>query len=111
MEDQKNPETRTRRHSQSVYIGKAGKERSQELLDALYILLDSTPWRGIKITDVTSVAGCSTGLFYDYFSSLEDAFDVLWERLSHTSNRKPGHIVAVHGLVEYEKTMKVKVRK
>jgi AcrR family transcriptional regulator len=51
--------------------GRRGLATRQRLLDCAIDLLGSTPYRDLKITDITRAAGTSPATFYQYFVDLE----------------------------------------
>jgi AcrR family transcriptional regulator len=54
-------------------VGERALATRQRLADALAYLLDSMPFRDIKVIDVARRAGTSPAAFYQYFSSVDDA--------------------------------------
>src|SRR4051812_47535411 len=51
--------------------GRRGLATRQKLLDCTIALLAKTPYRDLKITDITRAAGTSPATFYQYFVDLE----------------------------------------
>src|SRR5881275_3031213 len=51
--------------------GRRGLATRQKLLDCTVALLGKTPYRDLKITDITRAAGTSPATFYQYFVDLE----------------------------------------
>src|SRR4051812_45594979 len=51
--------------------GRRGLATRQKLLDCTIALLGKTPYRDLKITDITRAAGTSPATFYQYFVDLE----------------------------------------
>jgi AcrR family transcriptional regulator len=50
-------------------------------------MLESTPWRSIKIIDIARQAGTSPATFYQYFENVEKAILVLAEELMEGAER------------------------
>jgi AcrR family transcriptional regulator len=76
------------------------------MLDSLDLILRTTPWRMVRVTDIAEESGCSPALFYNYFPTLESAFEELWERMSHQGGRKFEHAVQIRALFDCELTLK-----
>jgi AcrR family transcriptional regulator len=51
--------------------GRRGLATRQRLLDCTVDLLASTPYRDLKVTDITRAAGTSPATFYQYFVDIE----------------------------------------
>jgi AcrR family transcriptional regulator len=51
--------------------GRRGLATRQRLLDCTVDLLESTPYRDLKVTDITRAAGTSPATFYQYFVDIE----------------------------------------
>src|SRR5580765_3626830 len=51
--------------------GRRGLATRQRLLDCTIELLESTPYRDLKVTDITRAAGTSPATFYQYFVDIE----------------------------------------
>jgi AcrR family transcriptional regulator len=105
---------RMHRHSPQNYIGPKAQERREAMLEALRTVLKSTPWRSVKISDITGPVGCSNALFYDYFETLEEAFWELWLKIyaeKKGGSDIPLHLEKIHGLLVYESTMGKAVKK
>jgi AcrR family transcriptional regulator len=51
--------------------GRRGLATRQRLLDCTIDLLASTPYRDLKVTDITRAAGTSPATFYQYFVDIE----------------------------------------
>jgi len=51
--------------------GRRGLATRQRLLDCTIDLLESTPYRDLKVTDITRAAGTSPATFYQYFVDIE----------------------------------------
>jgi AcrR family transcriptional regulator len=51
--------------------GRRGLATRQRLLDCTIDLLGSTPYRDLKVTDITRAAGTSPATFYQYFVDIE----------------------------------------
>src|SRR5881398_197099 len=52
--------------------GRRGLATRQRLLECTVELLASTPYRDLKVTDITRAAGTSPATLYQYFVDLED---------------------------------------
>lgn len=61
--------------------GRRGRATRQRLLACTAELIDSTPWRSIKVIDIARRAGTSPATFYQYFENVEQAILVLAEEL------------------------------
>jgi AcrR family transcriptional regulator len=53
--------------------GRRGQATRQKLLDCLGDMLDSSPYRDVKVIDVARRAGTSPATFYQYFPDVEGA--------------------------------------
>ncbi|HYA67412.1 MAG TPA: TetR family transcriptional regulator [Acidimicrobiales bacterium] len=62
--------------------GRRGRATRQRLLDSTTVLIESTPWRSIKVIDIAREAGTSPATFYQYFENVEQAILVLAEGLT-----------------------------
>ena len=67
--------------------GRRGLATRQKLLDCTIALLGKTPYRDLKITDITRAAGTSPATFYQYFADVEAAILVLAEQMAHDGHR------------------------
>src|SRR5271169_3390614 len=61
--------------------GRRGRATRQRLLGSTTTLIESTPWRSIKVIDIAREAGTSPATFYQYFENVEAAITVLAEEL------------------------------
>ncbi|HVX19942.1 MAG TPA: TetR family transcriptional regulator [Acidimicrobiales bacterium] len=61
--------------------GQRGRATRQRLLDATVDLLNTTPWRSVKVIDIARAAGTSPATFYQYFENVEQAIGVLAEQM------------------------------
>ena len=61
--------------------GGAVSPPGQRLLECTAELLETTPWRSIKVIDIARQAGTSPATFYQYFENVEQAILVLAEEL------------------------------
>ena len=61
--------------------GRRGRATRQRLLECTAELLETTPWRSIKVIDIARQAGTSPATFYQYFENVEQAILVLAEEL------------------------------
>src|SRR5271169_24967 len=62
--------------------GRRGRATRQRLLESTTVLIESTPWRSIKVIDIAREAGTSPATFYQYFENVEQAILVLAEELT-----------------------------
>ena len=62
--------------------GRRGRATRQRLLDSTTALIETTPWRSIKVIDIAREAGTSPATFYQYFENVEQAILVLAEELT-----------------------------
>jgi len=62
--------------------GRRGRATRQRLLESTTELIESTPWRSIKVIDIAREAGTSPATFYQYFENVEQAILVLAEELT-----------------------------
>jgi AcrR family transcriptional regulator len=62
--------------------GRRGRATRQRLLESTMALIESTPWRSIKVIDIAREAGTSPATFYQYFENVEQAILVLAEELA-----------------------------
>lgn len=97
------------RHARGCYVGPKGEARKTAILDALKLAVATFSWRAVNISWITREAGCSTALFYDYYPDLESAFDDLWVREIRSVNggKTMRHMVIVHDLLEYERSVRL----
>jgi AcrR family transcriptional regulator len=66
----------------------AKRERTRKtILDAAFGLLGNEKGLTVRIEEVCAAADVSRGTFYNYFTSLEELFEVLAIELSHDLNR------------------------
>jgi AcrR family transcriptional regulator len=82
-------------------LGNTGLERYSLLLDALEVALADTPWRKLGVPQITR-DHCSPATFYQYFASIEDAFDVLMKRRADQGQEPTEHIRAIAELLRCE---------
>src|SRR5271169_5909900 len=61
--------------------GRRGRATRQRLLGSTTTLIESTPWRSIKVIDIARQAGTSPATFYQYFENVEQAILVMAEEL------------------------------
>ncbi|HUO47198.1 MAG TPA: TetR family transcriptional regulator [Acidimicrobiales bacterium] len=62
--------------------GRRGRATRQRLLESTMALIESTPWRSIKVIDIAREAGTSPATFYQYFENVEQAILVLAQELA-----------------------------
>lgn len=62
-------------------LGRRGRETRRRLLDATIALLDSVPYRELRVVDIAREAGTSPATFYQYFGDVEDAVLVVAEQM------------------------------
>lgn len=62
--------------------GRRGQATRQKLLDCLGDMLDSSPYRDVKVIDVARKAGTSPATFYQYFPDVEGAVLELAEAMA-----------------------------
>lgn len=53
--------------------GRRGQLTRRRLLDATTVLLETLPYRDVKVVDIAREAGTSPATFYQYFSDVEEA--------------------------------------
>src|SRR3954447_20075924 len=53
--------------------GRRGQATRQKLLDCLREMLETSPYRDVKVIDVARMAGTSPATFYQYFQDVESA--------------------------------------
>jgi AcrR family transcriptional regulator len=53
--------------------GRRGQLTRRRLLDATMVLLETLPYRDVKVVDIAREAGTSPATFYQYFSDVEEA--------------------------------------
>ncbi len=53
--------------------GRRGQATRQKLLECLREMLDTSPYRDVKVIDVARMAGTSPATFYQYFQDVESA--------------------------------------
>lgn len=67
--------------------GRRGLATRQKLLDTTAALLRTTPYRDLKITDITRTAGTSPATFYQYFVDLEEVLLAVAEQTAEEGRR------------------------
>ncbi len=75
-------ESRTFAATDGRVPGRRGRATRQRLLSCTAELLETTPWRSIKVIDIAKQAGTSPATFYQYFENVEQAILVLAEELT-----------------------------
>jgi len=86
-------------------LGPVALKTRQSLLDALGVQLCTTPWRQLKVIDVSRLADVSPATFYLYFSSLEDAVLELAAVWREAGRRVTGHLARVVKLLDFEQDL------
>ncbi len=66
--------------------GRRGQATREKLLDCLSDMLDSSPYRDVKVIDVARRAGTSPATFYQYFPDVEGAVLEIAERTAAESS-------------------------
>jgi AcrR family transcriptional regulator len=82
--------THPRRRAQQRPAPKIGGKRERtrkRILDAAFGLIGNEQGLTVRIEEICAAAGLSRGTFYNYFTSLEQLFEVLAIELSHDLNR------------------------
>ncbi len=67
--------------------GTRGRATRRRLLECTAKLLDTTPWRSIRVIDIAREAGTSPATFYQYFENVEQAILLLAEELMSGAER------------------------
>src|SRR5436305_11442092 len=62
--------------------GRRGLATRRKLIDCTIKLLATTPYRDLKVTDITRAAGTSPATLYQYFVDLEDVLLAVAEQTS-----------------------------
>lgn len=81
---------RPRRHAQVQPAPKLGGKRERtrtKILEAAFELIGNEKGLAVRIEEVCAAAEISRGTFYNYFTSLEQLFEILAIELSHDLNR------------------------
>ncbi|UYM24824.1 TetR/AcrR family transcriptional regulator [Streptomyces albus] len=65
--------------------GRRGQATRQKLLDCLSEMLNSSPYRDVKVIDVARKAGTSPATFYQYFPDVEGAVLEIAEQMASES--------------------------
>lgn len=65
--------------------GRRGQATRQKLLDCLGEMLNTSPYRDVKVIDVARMAGTSPATFYQYFPDVEGAVLELAEEMAKES--------------------------
>lgn len=68
-------------------VGKRALATRQRLAEALAHLLGSQPFRDIKVIDIARRAGTSPATFYQYFSGVEDALQLVADHVVQQSGQ------------------------
>lgn len=68
-------------------VGERALATRQRLADALAHLLGSQPFRDIKVIDIARQAGTSPAAFYQYFSRVEDALQLVADHVVQESGQ------------------------
>lgn len=87
-------------------VGRIGRERRQAFLDALLDQVQAYPWHDVTVIDLAIQAQCSPAAFYQYFTDLYEAFDVLCEQITGRGEQLPPRVEAVARLRAVEKVRK-----
>ncbi|KDR59961.1 TetR family transcriptional regulator [Streptomyces wadayamensis] len=66
--------------------GRRGQATRQKLLDCLSEMLNSSPYRDVKVIDVARKAGTSPATFYQYFPDVEGAVLEIAEQMASESS-------------------------
>jgi AcrR family transcriptional regulator len=74
--------------------GRRGLATRRRLLDTLREMLETTPYRDLKVVDVARAAGTSPATFYQYFPQVESAVLALAEELADGGGRELRELVA-----------------
>jgi AcrR family transcriptional regulator len=80
---------RARRRADERPVAKLGAKRERtrtKILEASFRLLGNERGLTVRIEEICAAAGISRGTFYNYFTSLEQLFEVLAVELSHDLN-------------------------
>ena len=85
-------------------LGPGARATRQALLDAVDVLLLSTPWSRVRVAEVAELVGVGTSSFYQYFSDLEDAVRQLVSDRRTRRRRISKHLRLLAALLEYEAT-------
>jgi AcrR family transcriptional regulator len=72
--------------------GRRGLATRQRLLECTIELLGTTPYRDLKVTDITRAAGTSPATFYQYFVDLETVLLAVAEQTAEDGQRLVGLI-------------------
>jgi AcrR family transcriptional regulator len=81
---------RPRRHADERQTPKLGGKRERtraKILEAAFELIGNEKGLTVRIEEVCAAAEISRGTFYNYFTSLEQLFEILAIELSHDLNR------------------------
>src|SRR5688572_3650709 len=81
---------RPRRHADERPAPKLGGKRERtrtKILDAAFELIGNEKGLTVRIEEICAAAEISRGTFYNYFTSLEQLFEILAIELSHDLNR------------------------
>jgi AcrR family transcriptional regulator len=82
--------TRARRRAAAPPAEKSGTKRERtrkKILEAAFGLLGNEKGLTVRIEEICAAAHVSRGTFYNYFTSLEQLFEILAIELSHDLNR------------------------
>ncbi|MEU2357685.1 TetR family transcriptional regulator [Streptomyces misionensis] len=78
-------------------VGERALATRQRLADALAHLLSSHPFSDIKVTDIARRAGTSPASFYQYFSTIEDALQLVAHQVIQESGQLTSDPAAAEG--------------
>jgi len=78
-------------------VGERALATRQRLADALSHLLSSQPFRDIKVIDIARKAGTSPATFYQYFSRVEDALQLVAHHVIQESTQLTADTPAAEG--------------
>ncbi|MFM9462632.1 TetR family transcriptional regulator [Streptomyces scabiei] len=79
-------------------VGERALATRQRLADALAHLLSSQPFRDIKVIDIARQARTSPATFYQYFSSVEDALQLVAHHVIQESSQLTSDTAATEGI-------------
>lgn len=84
-------------------LGARGRATRQALLDAINVLLQTTPWRSLTVQAVTDFTDLSTAAFYQHFPSLEEAVLELDETIERSGKPRAQHLELLVALLRFER--------
>lgn len=86
-------------------LGAQATATRDAILMTLEVELELTGWRQIRVIEIARTAGMSPATFYQYFPSLDAAYDELREQMRREGRQRTKHMKIIDALLRFERTM------